>query len=73
MTYSLKIAPAATVAPLQYTLLFWAVVLGWLVFGDVPSMPMMVGAALIICSGLYMFFREQMLKKEQKVLPAVPE
>ena len=73
MTYSLKIAPAATAAPLQYTLLFWAIVFGWLVFGDVPSMPMMVGAALIICSGLYMFFREQMLKKEQKVLPAVRE
>ena len=73
MTYSLKIAPAATVAPLQYTLLFWAIVFGWLVFGDVPSIPMMVGAALIVCSGLYIFFREQVLKKQEKVLPAVPE
>ncbi|MDB5525249.1 MAG: permease [Rhizobium sp.] len=73
MTYSMKIAPAATVAPLQYTLLFWAVVFGWLFFGDIPSVPMMIGAALIVCSGLYIFFREHALKKHEKVLPAVPE
>jgi drug/metabolite transporter (DMT)-like permease len=73
MTYSLKIAPAATVAPLQYTLLFWAIVFGWLVFGDTPTLPMMLGAALIVASGLFIFFREQRLKKTETVLPAVPE
>jgi drug/metabolite transporter (DMT)-like permease len=73
MTYSLKIAPAVTVAPLQYTLLFWAIVFGWLVFGDIPSVPVMVGAALIVCSGLYIFFRERSLQKAESVLPAVPE
>jgi drug/metabolite transporter (DMT)-like permease len=73
MTYSMKNAPAASVAPLQYTMLFWAIVLGWLVFGDIPSVPVMIGAALIIASGLYIFFREQRLRKRDKVLPAVPE
>jgi drug/metabolite transporter (DMT)-like permease len=70
---ALKLADAATVAPLQYTLLFWAIVFGWLVFGDVPSMSMMIGAALIVASGLYIFFRERALNKREKVLPAIPE
>jgi drug/metabolite transporter (DMT)-like permease len=70
---ALKLADAATVAPLQYTLLFWAIVFGWLVFGDVPSMSMMIGAALIVASGLYIFFRERTLNKREKVLPAIPE
>ena len=33
---ALKLADAATISPLQYTLLFWAVIFGWLVFGDIP-------------------------------------
>jgi drug/metabolite transporter (DMT)-like permease len=70
---ALKLADAATVAPLQYTLLFWAIVFGWLVFGDVPSVSMMIGAALIVASGLYIFFRERTLNKREKVLPAIPE
>jgi drug/metabolite transporter (DMT)-like permease len=70
---ALKISDAATVAPLQYTLLLWAVVFGWLFFGDAPRLTMMVGATLIIASGLFIFIREQMLKKRQSVLPAIPE
>ncbi|QLF71515.1 DMT family transporter (plasmid) [Peteryoungia desertarenae] len=70
---ALKISDAATVAPLQYTLLLWAVVFGWLFFGDVPRTTMLIGAALIVGSGLFIFFREQQLKKRDKILPAVPE
>ncbi len=60
---SLKLADAATVVPLQYTLLFWAVVFGWFFFGDTPRPTVLVGAALIVASGLFIFFREQQLKK----------
>ncbi|MNY50991.1 EamA-like transporter family protein [compost metagenome] len=70
---ALKISDAATVAPLQYTLLLWAVIFGFLFFGDVPRLTMLVGAALIVASGLFIFIREQMLKKRDSVLPAVPE
>ncbi len=70
---ALKISDAATVAPLQYTLLLWAVVFGFLFFGDVPRLTMLLGAALIVASGLFIFIREQMLKKKETVLPAVPE
>lgn len=60
---ALKLADAATVAPLQYTLLLWAVIFGWLFFGDVPQTSIVVGAGLIVLSGLYIFFRENTLKR----------
>ncbi|KAA3510991.1 DMT family transporter [Agrobacterium rosae] len=62
---ALKLADAATVAPLQYTLLLWAVVFGWLIFGDVPQSSIVVGAGLIVLAGLYIFFRENALKRRQ--------
>lgn len=70
---ALKMADAATIAPLQYTMLLWAIFFGWLFFNEIPRTTMLVGAVLIVASGLYIFFREQQLKKKDKVLPAVPE
>lgn len=71
---ALKLAAAATVAPLQYTLLLWAVLFGWLFFGDVPSSMLLAGAALIVLSGLYIFFRENTLRKRAVVeIAAAPE
>jgi drug/metabolite transporter (DMT)-like permease len=70
---ALKISDAAAVAPLQYTLLLWAVVFGYFLFDEVPRVTMLVGAALIVGSGLFIFFREQQLKKKDAVLPSVPE
>ncbi len=63
---ALKLADAATVAPLHYTLLLWAVVFGWLMFGDVPKATIIIGAGLIVVSGLYIFFRENALKRRQQ-------
>jgi len=70
---ALKMSDAATVAPLQYTLLLWAVIFGWMFFGDLPRFGMLIGAALIVASGLFIFIREQALKKREKVLPSIPE
>lgn len=64
---ALKLADAATVAPLQYTLLFWAIVFGWMVFGDVPRFSMLIGSGFIIASGLFIFFREQQLKRQGRI------
>ncbi|PIP00007.1 EamA family transporter [Pleomorphomonas carboxyditropha] len=49
---SLKLAPAAMVAPIQYSLLLWAILFGWLVFGDRPRPSMLIGAAVIVVAGL---------------------
>ena len=66
---SLKLAPASVVVPYQYTMIVWAVIFGYLVFGDVPEWPTLVGAAIIIAAGLFIFFREQ--KVSGKVEPEV--
>lgn len=60
---SLKLADAATVVPLQYTLLIWAILFGWVFFADTPRPGMLVGAGFIVASGLFIFFREQQLKR----------
>lgn len=57
VTRALKLAEAAVVAPLQYTLLVWGVIFGWLFFDDIPAPEMMLGAALIVGSGLFLLRR----------------
>ncbi len=56
---SLKMAPASVVVPYQYTLLLWALIFGYFVFGDVPVAWMLIGAAVIVVSGLFLFLYEQ--------------
>ena len=56
---ALKLADATMVAPFQYTLLPWAVILGWLFFGDIPRPAMLAGGAVIVAAGLAIFFRER--------------
>lgn len=52
---SLKLAPAAVVAPIQYSLLLWGILFGYLVFGDRPRPMMLIGAAIIIAAGLALY------------------
>ena len=52
-------AEAGTVVPFKYTALLWATLLGWLVFGDVPTLATLMGAALVIASGLFILYRER--------------
>ena len=58
---SLKLAPASVVVPYQYTLIVWAIILGYLAFGDEPQVHTLVGAAVITGAGLFIFFRERRL------------
>jgi drug/metabolite transporter (DMT)-like permease len=64
---SLKLAPASVVVPYQYSMIVWAVMFGYIVFGDVPSPATVVGAAIIIGAGLYIFLRERRLGREDAV------
>lgn len=61
---SLKLAPASVVVPYQYSMIVWAVIFGYVVFGDMPSPATLLGAAIIIAAGFYIFLREQALGKE---------
>lgn len=50
------------IAPFRYTSLLWAVLLGMIFFGEVPDVWMILGAAIVIGSGLYTFYRENKRK-----------
>jgi drug/metabolite transporter (DMT)-like permease len=62
---SLKLAPASIVVPYQYTTIIWAVAFGYLVFGDVPDLAMLVGAAIIIAAGLFILARERQVSPRE--------
>lgn len=66
ITRALKLAPASTLAPLRYTLLLWAAVLGWAFFDDVPGPNVLAGSAVIVFAGLFIVHR-------QKVVDGVPK
>lgn len=66
---ALRYAPAAVVVPYQYTLIVWAVLLGWLFFGDWPALHVFVGSAIIVAAGLYIFLREQVRAREKAAGP----
>ncbi|WP_414473759.1 DMT family transporter [Microvirga sp. M2] len=56
---SLKIAPASVVAPYQYTLIVWAIVLGYLAFGDIVGFWTLVGAGVICTAGVALLLLER--------------
>ncbi|CAN1519115.1 RhaT Permeases of the drug/metabolite transporter (DMT) superfamily [Rhabdaerophilaceae bacterium] len=62
---ALRFAPAAVVVPYQYTLIVWAVLLGFLFFGDVPRWNVIIGSLIIVAAGLYIFSREQIKAREK--------
>ncbi len=61
MTESFRLAPASMVAPFDYTSILWAVILGYLVFGDIPTSSIYIGAGIIIAAGLFVIWRERQL------------
>lgn len=63
ITYALKFAPSATLAPLHYLEIVSAVFFGYLIFGDFPSALTWAGIGLIAASGLYIIHRERLLAR----------
>lgn len=59
ISYALRLAPAATIAPLQYLEIVAATALGFWVFNDFPDALTWVGITIIVASGLYVFMRER--------------
>ena len=63
MIRALQLAPAATIQPFTYTLLIWAVVIGWLAFGDLPDLWTFIGAGAIVGAGIFTAWREHGLRE----------
>lgn len=61
---SLRMAPASVVVPYQYTLILWGMIFGYLFFGEVIGPLTLMGAVIIIGAGLFIFLREQQLRRQ---------
>jgi drug/metabolite transporter (DMT)-like permease len=57
-TKSLHLGPASAVAPFFYLSLVWAVLIGFVVWGDIPTMGLLIGSAIVVASGLFLLWRE---------------
>lgn len=64
-----KQATTAALAPYPYSQIVWMVGLGWIAFGDLPDLWTVVGASVIIASGLYILHREHKLRLASRVVP----
>jgi len=58
-TRALSLAPPAAVGPYYYFVLVWAMVLGFFVWGDVPTLGLLAGSAVVVGSGLYLLWHER--------------
>ena len=64
-------AAASIMATVEYTALIWAFVLGWMVFGDIPRLPVWLGAGLILIAGALLVAGERWMKG-RPIAPARP-
>jgi drug/metabolite transporter (DMT)-like permease len=60
---SLRLAPISLTAPFDYMQLFWAALIGWLFWADLPAWTTVVGGLLIASAGLYTFYRERLRRQ----------
>jgi len=57
-TKALHLAPASAVTPFNYLSLIWALIVGFLIWGDLPTRDLILGSAIVVGSGLYLLWRE---------------
>jgi drug/metabolite transporter (DMT)-like permease len=67
-----RYADASVLAPFSYSQLLWVSILGFLIFGEVPDIWTVTGAAFIVASGLYTAHRERLRRSPLLALPAEP-
>lgn len=69
ISYALRFAPAATIAPLQYLEIIAATALGFAIFDDLPDAQTLLGIAIIMGSGLFVFLRERRMNRPPPPAP----
>jgi len=63
-TKALQLAPAPAVTPFYYLMLVWALMFGFLIWGDLPTASLLVGSAIVVMTGLFLFLREARLQRQ---------
>ncbi len=62
-TKALHLAPAAAVTPFYYLMLVWAMAIGFVVWGEVPTVSLLIGSSIVVAIGLFLFLREARLQR----------
>lgn len=69
---TMRIGEISFIAPFRYTGLLWAVLLGFVFFGNLPDIYMLLGAAIVVLSGIYTFYRENIRRAKEKAQSSLP-
>ncbi|MBE0579662.1 DMT family transporter [Devosia sp.] len=59
----MRVGDIGLIAPFRYTALLWAILFGWLLFGTLPDGWTVVGAAIVVATGIYTLLRERKLRR----------
>lgn len=65
LSFSYRYSEASVLAPFDYAAMIWAVILGYLVFGELPAPQVFGGGAIVISSGLLILWRERLIGKQR--------
>ncbi len=66
-----RVGEISFTAPFRYTAILWALLLGWLVFGDWPAPMVLVGAGIVVASGIFTLYREARLGRQKRPAPVL--
>lgn len=69
--FAVKSAPAATIAPFQYSQLLWGLMFGYLIWAETPDHWVLVGGGIVVASGLYILHRETAVARRNRAATAV--
>ncbi len=61
-TRSLSMAPPAAVGPFYYFHLIWVIIIGFFIWGDIPTLPLIAGASIVVASGMFLLWHESARK-----------
>jgi drug/metabolite transporter (DMT)-like permease len=67
LTESYRLATASLIAPFDYSSMLWALILGYWIFGEVPTELVFVGAGIVAAAGLFVIWRERQLGLKRAV------
>lgn len=66
LTESYRHAAASVVAPFDYSTMIWAIILGYYVFGEIPTNAVYIGSAIVAAAGLFVIWRERQLGLQRR-------
>ena len=60
---TMRVGEISFISPFRYTILIWAIILGFVVFGDIPDGWTLFGSAIVVLMGIYTFYRERKIHR----------